>query len=84
MLSPLNVICGGIQFSVSTAVRSGKCWEEETWGKTEDGPEESHQINRGMESEVSLWEMKFKSIVGGHWLIAYMLSSAINYAFNLL
>lgn len=45
------------QISASMFYRSGKCREEEAWGKTENGPEKSHQVNRGMENKVSYWEM---------------------------
>lgn len=40
-------------FYMDALLRSGKCREEKTWGKTENGSEEPHQINRGMENKVS-------------------------------
>lgn len=43
--------------------RSGKCREEKTWGKTENGPEKPHQINRGMENKVSHWGTWCNAIV---------------------
>lgn len=51
----LKTICGDIQVFYICALlyRFGKCREEETWGKTENGTEKPHQIIRGLENKVS-------------------------------
>lgn len=44
------------EISYSCFFRFGKRREEETWGKTENGSEKSHQIHRGMENKVCHWD----------------------------
>lgn len=71
---------------MNALLRSGKCREEKTWGKTENGSEKPHQINRGLENKVSHGVTWCDSL--GPLLtvltMACLLSRPTNYAFQSL
>lgn len=70
-------------FYINALLRSGKCREEKTWGKTENGSEKPHQINRGMENKVSHRVTRCDSLVPllTVLIIACLLSCPTKYAF---